>query len=180
MSQDKERIESLYRRIAPRLTSHLVASGQGYSSACDVVQETFLRIWKMRDRLREEDEQISGLAFAIAKNLVRENFRKDARLTLQPEITDGEVGAVVQRECAAVDQARLRKRLQEAFATLPPLLRETYSMFQIMGLPVSEIARRTNVSESNVKVRIFRAKEKLRLLLADLLSDIHSGEGVSS
>ena len=91
MSKDQERIQFLYREIAPRLTNHLVASGQGYAAACDVVQETFLRIWKMRDQLRNDDAQVSGLAFTIAKNLVREHFRKDSRLTLQAEITDGEV-----------------------------------------------------------------------------------------
>ncbi len=169
MPQDQERIQSLYKEIAPRLTNHLVASGQGYAAACDVVQETFLRIWKMRDQLRNDDSQVSGLAFTIAKNLVREHFRKDSRMTLQAEITDGEAGVVepvVERQS---DTGELRRRLQEAFAALPPLLREAYSMFQIMGLPIAEIARRTNVSESNVKVRIFRAKEKLRPLLKDLL-----------
>lgn len=169
MTQDQERIEALYRAIAPRLTNHLVASGSGYSAACDVVQETFLRIWKMRDHLRDEDSQISGLAFTIAKNLVREHYRKDSRMTLQAEITDGDAGTVAPEVERTGDADFLRRRLQEAFASLPPLLREAYSMFQVMGLPIAEIARRTNVSEANVKVRIFRAKEKLRPLLQDLL-----------
>lgn len=166
---DKQRIEGLYRTIAPKLTNHLVASGVGYAYAADVVQETFLRIWKMRDSLIDDDSQVSGLAFTIAKNLVRERFRKDSRMTLQAEIEDGEGGVVNPDVEQHADAEELRRRLQAAFAELPPLLREAYSMFQIMGLPISEIARRTNVSESNVKVRIFRAKEKLRPLLRDLL-----------
>lgn len=164
-----KRFAALYQEIAPRLANHLVACGQDYSAACDVVQETFLRIWRMRDQLRDDDMQVSGLAFTIAKNLVREHFRKDSRVTFLPELADGEGGTV----SPAVEQGErlgiLRRRLQEAFATLPPLLREAYSMYQIMGLSIAEIARRTNVSESNVKVRIFRAKEKLRPLLKDLL-----------
>lgn len=164
-----ERFAALYREIAPRLVNHLVACGQGFSSANDVVQETFLRIWKMRDQLRDDDMQVSGLAFTIAKNLVREHFRKDSRVTFLPELTDGDGGTVSPDVEQGDGRAILRRRLQEAFATLPPLLREAYSMYQIMGLSIAEIARRTNVSESNVKVRIFRAKEKLRPLLVDLL-----------
>lgn len=166
---DKERIEELYREIAPKLTNHLVASGADYAFASDVVQETFLRIWKMRDSLRDDNSQVSGLAFTIAKNLVRERFRKDSRMTLQAEIEDGDGGVTEPDIERHADADELRRRLQVAFAELPPLLREAYSMFQIMGLPIAEIARRTNVSESNVKVRIFRAKEKLRPLLQDLL-----------
>lgn len=169
MQTDRQRIEELYRAIAPRLANHLVASGVDYARASDVVQETFLRIWKMRESLRDEDSQVSGLAFTIAKNLVREGFRKDSRMTLQPEIEDGDGGVVQPDVERHADADELRRRLQAAFAELPPLLREAYSMFQIMRLPIAEIARRTNVSESNVKVRIFRAKEKLRPLLQDLL-----------
>ena len=62
----------------------------------------------------------------------------------------------------------MRKRVLEALAQLPTLLREAYTLFQIQELSIREIALRTNASESSVKVRIFRAKEKLRPLLEDL------------
>ena len=41
-------------------------------------------------------------------------------------------------------------------------------MFQIGELSIREIAAKTGVTENLVKVRIFRAKEKLREILADL------------
>ena len=66
------------------------------------------------------------------------------------------------------DIAYLRKRLQAAFAELPPMLREAYTLFQVGELSIREIAHETGVSENLVKVRIFRAKEKLKVILADL------------
>lgn len=66
------------------------------------------------------------------------------------------------------DAEYLRKRLKEAFAKLPPVLREAYTLFQIGEMSISEIANQTGVSENLVKVRIFRAKEKLKEILADL------------
>ena len=62
----------------------------------------------------------------------------------------------------------LRRRLTEAFAKLPPILREAYTLFQIGELSVREVAAQTGVSENLVKVRVHRAKEKLKELLADL------------
>ena len=41
-------------------------------------------------------------------------------------------------------------------------------MFQVGEMSIREIANQTGVSENLVKVRIFRAKEKLREILADL------------
>jgi DNA-directed RNA polymerase specialized sigma24 family protein len=47
-------------------------------------------------------------------------------------------------------------------------LREAYTLFQIAELSIAEIARETNTTENLVKVRIHRAKGKLRELLSDL------------
>ena len=155
-------IERLYAEIAPRLTNYLVANGVAYASACDIVQETFLRIWKMRETLIDEVDQISGLAYTIARNLRTDQFRKARREVLQDEIKDEDAGSI-EPAASPGDGAYLRARLTAA------LLREAYTLFQIQELPIREIARRTNAGESAVKVRIFRAKEKLRGLLVDLM-----------
>ena len=179
-------IEALYRAIAPRLTNWLVASGSSYHEACDLVQSTFLKIWKMRGDLRNDENAVSGLAFTIARNLRKNLARDNARLTFVGEIRDadeGDGGASTDDPQATLavrgtttadagsdssDSEYLRRRLVEAFAKLPPILREAYTLFQIGEMSVSEIAAQTGVSESLVKVRVFRAKEKLRTILADL------------
>ena len=50
----KDEIESFYRKLAPKVTNYLVAGGTSYAVACDIVQETFLKLWKMRDDLEGE------------------------------------------------------------------------------------------------------------------------------
>ena len=160
-------IESMYRNIAPKLTNYLVANGVGYALACDIVQETFLRIWKMRETVVDEPEQISGLAYTIARNLRTDKFRKGARETLQDEIKDEDAGTVGPAASPS-DRAYLRRRLLKALGELPPLLREAYTLFQVQELSIRKIAELTGTTESAVKVRIFRAKEKLQVSLSDL------------
>ena len=165
------KIEELYKNIAPRLTNWLVASGSPYHEACDLVQNTFLKIWGMRDDLRDDEASVSGLAFTIARNLRKNLARDNARLTFVDEIREEDAGSVDPAELPSEVEARnaeLRRRLSEAFAKLPPILREAYTLFQIGEVPIREIANQTGVSENLVKVRIFRAKEKLKEILADL------------
>lgn len=164
-------VEEHYRAIAPKLTNWLVATGSPHAVACDLVQETFLRIWKMRDDLRDSDAAVSGLAFTIARNLRKNLARDESRLTFKEEITDADAGAEEPAELPseAAERAReLRARLAEAFARLPPALREAYTLFQIGEQSVREIAAATGVTENLVKVRVFRAKEKLRLILSEM------------
>jgi len=165
-------VEEHYRAIAPKLVNWLVSTGSPYADACDLVQDVFAKLWKMRDDLRDSDSAVSGLAFTIARNLRKNRIRDNARLTLSSEIAEDAAVTEAADEVGEDDAAYLRRRLTEAFAQLPPILRDAYTLFQVGGLSIREIARETGVSENLVKVRIFRAKEKLRPLLRDLQENL--------
>ena len=160
-------IEDYYRALAPKLTNWLVATGSPYHDACDLVQRTFLKLWEMRDDLRDDRSAVSGLVFTIARNLRKNAWRDGARMTYVDEIHEDAAGAV-QPAASPSDAAYLRARIEKALEQIPPLLREAYTLFQIGELSIREIAHETGVSENLVKVRIHRAKQKLQPLLADL------------
>lgn len=164
-------IEEHYRVLAPKLTNWLVATGSHYAEACDLVQNTFLKVWKMKDDLRDDNAAVSGLVFTIARNLRKNLARDESRLTFVEEIREEDVGTVGPSELPSevrAQRAELRTRLVAAFAKLPPILREAYTLFQIGELSIRDIAAQMGTTENLVKVRIFRAKEKLREILADL------------
>ncbi len=163
-------IEEHYSIIAPKMTNWLVATGSAYNDACDIVQDVFAKLWSMKDDLRDNDAAVSGLAFTIARNLRKNRARDDSRITFVEEITDDQAGASPATAATPSDAEYLRSRLTAAFAKLPPILREAYTLFQIGELSIREIAHETGASENLVKVRIHRAKEKLQEILADLKS----------
>lgn len=165
-------IEEHYNAIAPKLMNWLAATGSPHAEASDLVQETFLRIWKMRDDLSDDPSAVSGLAFTTARNLRKNLWRDNARLTFVDEIRDGDGGAAAPPDElpseAEERRAELRRQLAAAFAKLPPPLREAYTLFQVAGMSVREIAAQTGATENLVKVRIFRAKNKLREILSGM------------
>ena len=164
-------IEKLYKDVAPKLTIWLVASGSDYHEACDIVQSTFLKLWNMRNDLHDDEASVSGLVFTIARNMRKNLARDKARLTFVDEIREEDAGSVEPAELPSEVKERnveLRSRLKQAFAKLPPILREAYTLFQIGEMSIRDIANQTGVSENLVKVRIFRAKEKLQEILSDL------------
>lgn len=159
-------IEAYYRSLAPRLTAYLVAGGTPHAVACEIVQESFLRLWKRREEIDDEPGRVSGLLHTIARNLRNDRYRHERFTVYAPDVGTDE--AVADPRPDGGDRAYLRGRLMAALKDLPPLLRETYLLFHVSELSVREIARQTGVTESLVKVRIFRAKEKLQAALADL------------
>lgn len=159
-------IEEHYKTLAPKLTNWLVSTGSPYHEACDIVQNTFLKIWKMRDDLQDNDTAVSGLVFTIARNLRKNMHRDDKHLVFSDEPPEAIAEDHAQED--GNDSEYLRKRISEALSQLAPNLRETFTLFQIGDMSVREISAQTGVSENLVKVRIHRAKEKLKTLLSDL------------
>lgn len=164
---NKAEIESLYKKLAPKVTNFLVANNTEYAVACDIVQETFLRVWKMREELDHDESRVSGLVYTIARNLRTDAFRRDRFMTYREKFEDHELVAEA-APSTADDGEYLKKRLVDALAELPPLLREAFLLFQVSELSIREISFQLGIGESLVKVRIFRAKQKLKELLKDL------------
>ena len=159
-------IEEHYCILAPRLTNWLIASGSSHAQACDITQETFIKLWEMRDTLHDDDAAITGLVFTIARNLRKNQIRDNQRIVYTDHPLPEE--AVETTAPSSSDMDYIRQRIQAALEQLPPLLREAYTLFQIAELSIAEIAREINATDNLVKVRIHRAKAKLRELLADL------------
>ncbi len=160
-------IEERYRTLAPRLTNWLIASGSSHAQACDLTQETFLKLWNMRDTLHDDDASVTNLVFTIARNLRKNQIRDNQRIVYTDQALPEEA-VEAPHPTSSTDRDYLRQRIQAALNQLPPLLRETYTLFQVAELSIAEIARETNATESLVKVRIHRAKNKLREFLSDL------------
>ena len=162
-------IEQIYREVAPKLQNYLTGNGCSYATACDIVQETFLRLWKRRDELSDDPHLVSGLAFTIARNYRNDQARK-AKREVFGEKDEGETEETVE-SCEVRDAVRpgeaaeegvaLRRRLRASLGRMPVELLEAFALSRLGKLSVRDIARGTGVSEANVKVRIHRAKEIL-------------------
>jgi RNA polymerase sigma-70 factor (ECF subfamily) len=129
------------------------------SEAEDIAQDALLRAWRRRSTLRDAERRNQWLA-AIVRN---EAFRQHARVRPDPtstiEFREGEEDAQV---LAAVELADLHAALQELSDRDRQLLEMRYEE----DLTQATIARRLGVPEGTVKVRLHRARAKLRLLYA--------------
>ena len=126
-----------------------------------------MKIWNMRDDLEGDESRISGLAHTIARNLRTDKFRRDKFISYREQVEEDELISEGDVPLES-DEDYLRKRVEKALESLPPLLRDAFVLFQVSELSVREISLQLGISESLVKVRIFRAKQKLKEVLSDL------------
>ena len=135
--------------------------------ADDLIQETFVRIQKNLKGVRDHSK-ISSWIFRIAHNLCHDHFRQSKRSTLGQRNIQKEIvtlrEAVVQKE---LEQQQMGECVQDKMDLLPPDYRTVLILSDIMAFNQKEIAEILGISVSNVKVRIHRARKKMRAILEE-------------
>ena len=149
VSPDRVAFEELIRRNYRVIYAYARSRLGRPESAEDATQESFLRAYRILDRCRDL-ASAAPWVMAIAKNCVKEELRRVAdkprvRALTASDPSSGLPDAVRQ----AIDRLRDRPRL-------------VLTLKYVEGLSVLEIARRTGMSVSAVKVMLFRAYEFIR------------------
>jgi RNA polymerase sigma-70 factor (ECF subfamily) len=127
------------------------------SEAEDIAQDALLRAWRRRSTLRDSERRNQWLA-TIVRN---EAFRQHARVRPDPTSSiEFSEGAEDERVLAAVELADLHAALDLLGERDRRLLEMKYEEDLTQGM----IARRLGIPEGTVKVRLHRARNRLRLL----------------
>ena len=131
--------------------------------ARDVVQEAYLRAYRSMSKFRG-DAQFTTWLYRITANCASTHLGRRRRH--RHEELDEEVDVPDTRPehdpAIAADAALLRCQLEAAIAELPPRLRAVVVLRDVYDLNHAEIAEELGISESAAKVRLHRARRKLR------------------
>jgi RNA polymerase sigma-70 factor (ECF subfamily) len=162
--RDANAMAELYDKYGGLLYSIILRSVTNHSTAEDLVQETFLRIWNRIHTFDVERGRLEGWIVAIARNRAVDYLRSlrsqpgEANTTLE----DLEHSALfVTRETEA-DRLTRRKEVGAALESLNEDQREVLELTHFQGLTQTEIAERLNKPLGTVKSLVRSALKALR------------------
>jgi RNA polymerase sigma-70 factor (ECF subfamily) len=160
---DRQAFEELVRQtyldtytLALRLTAH-------EEDARDVVQETYLRAWKGIGRFRG-DARFSTWLYRITANTASTHTTRRRRQRTEPlDLTDEPQDLRTDTNPAqAAESAAELARLSAAVEQLAPKLRVVVVLRDVYDLPHEAIAEELGISVTAAKVRLHRARRRLR------------------
>jgi RNA polymerase sigma-70 factor (ECF subfamily) len=131
--------------------------------ARDVVQESYLRAYRGLKRFRG-DAQFTTWLYRITANCASTHLGRRAKHR-HDELADDALVADTDPDvdpAARTDARATRDRLNLALQGLPPRLRAVVVLRDVYDLPHEAIAAELGISESAAKVRLHRARKKLR------------------
>jgi RNA polymerase sigma-70 factor, ECF subfamily len=141
--------------------------------ADDLTQETFLRVHQRIGGLRTT-AAVEAWLYRIATNLCYDCFRqREHRKPPLPLVSlRGEGGALLSEEAALqpdhlLEQGDMSDCVMRFLSDLPDPLREVLLLHDLQGFTGPEIADRLDLSIHNVKIRLHRARVRLRAALSE-------------
>lgn len=156
----RDAFECLVRRHQQPLLNFFSRMG-AYTEAEDLVQETFVRLFRYRDRYRPS-AKFTTFLYTLARHAWLDLLRKSRKgeilqERIRAEAPDGHDGGI--------GRARLGMDTQAALDALPEKLRSVVVLSFLQGLRYDEIAGVLKIPTGTVKSRMFTALDRLKGIL---------------
>ncbi|MGW3243114.1 RNA polymerase sigma factor [Streptomyces sp. NPDC001070] len=177
---DPSAFAELYDSYARAVYNHAFRLTADWSAAEDVMAETFMEVWRLRDRVDPEGGSLRPWVLGVATNVARAHYRSNRRY-------QAAAIAAAEAETALPDHAdevagRLddRRRIAAALRALAALRRperEVLTLCLWEGLEYTAAAEALGIAVGTVRSRLSRARAKLRKLTEAELADRSAREG---
>ena len=171
-ARDPEALDALYRQHVAGVWRYAFARTRCRTAAGEIVQETFCRALKGLRRFRGRSSVRTWL-FTLVRAATADHLRRAVRQREQTQRLRLVAGDDVATPTVDASEAVERRRaaVHEAIAELPDAQREVVVLCELAELNTREVAAVLKWSEARVRVTLFRARRRLRELLAAVLAE---------
>lgn len=156
-------LESLYVELEKPLFNVVFRYVWNREEAQDLVQEAFVRLWKMRDRV--EMQTVKSLVFKICLNLAASNYRRKKIITffsLDKKLYDSQ-----ENDKDFLEQKEKIQLLRKVINELPSKLKKTVLLTEFSTMSYDEIGKSLGIpagtvgSRRNKAINIMKKRFKL-------------------
>lgn len=149
--------EELYDIFERPVYSVALRSISDRQKAEEVVQDTFMKVWRNAGSFDPDKGVAAAWIFTIAKRAAIDVSRKEQRSPVPSEVVDYEASVPDKS-----DEIWASWQVNLALATLPDDQRTAIDLFVLSGLTHAEVSDRLNVPLGTVKTRIYAGLKRLR------------------
>ncbi len=154
-------LRSLYDACAGKVLGVALRLLKDRQEAEDVVQETFLEIWRRPERYDPSRGSLEAWAVLIARSRALDRIRSRGSALRMVERASDDPPAQAPAPLELVERRERGSRVARALATLPDAQREAIELAFFGGLTQAEIAARLGEPLGTIKTRVRLGMEKL-------------------
>jgi RNA polymerase sigma-70 factor (ECF subfamily) len=172
---DVEAFDTLVVRYSPRLYGLVYNMTSNHEDTNDLLQDVFAKAFRAINGFRQQAQfytWIHSIAINMTINFLKKRNRRrgislddvDSHIENDPDFIEMTSSSDPLRE---TNLAELQKKLNESLQKLSHDHRAVVTMFDIQGMPHSNIAKILGISEGTVRSRLFYAHRQLQSYLEE-------------
>ena len=148
--------DQIWQKYSARVYNFINSMVFDKSSAEDLTQEVFLKIWEKRSEI-DINGNLEGYIFTIARNLVYKETRKMLTNATYMNFTRQIMEEADDSTLKAIDASSEHSHLIELISQMPPSRKDIYLLNKIHGLSIKDIAERLGLSARTVENQLYKA-----------------------
>lgn len=154
-----EKVIDDYSGYVYKIIRNMVSNNISEEDIEEIVTDTFLIVWKNNEKLDDEKLMSSYIA-GIVRNLVKEKLRV---ININGDISEYEN---ILQDSKKIDMiCEEREKISIVENTLNEMKEEDkriFNLFYYSNMKINEIAQKLNLTEFNVKSKLFRIRKKMK------------------
>jgi len=169
-SNDQAAFEELFNLYFNWLKSVSMAIVKKNEDAEEIIEDVFLKLWLMRDKLHQI-KNIETYLYTATKNKSFNYIKKYYKaFSVELEADSNDLGFIISPEDALIIE-ELKGKIESAVEILPEKCREVFLLVKEYGLSHKKAAEKLNISPKTVENQLGIAIKKIKLELEGYLSD---------
>ena len=154
-----EKVIDDYNGYVYKIIRNMVSNNISEEDIEEIVTDTFLIVWKNNEKLDDEKLMSSYIA-GIVRNLVKEKLRV---ININGDISEYEN---ILQDSKKIDMiCEEREKISIVENTLNEMKEDDkriFNLFYYSNMKINEIAQKLNLTEFNVKSKLFRIRKKMK------------------
>lgn len=172
---DERALRQLWMENAPHIDAVVLRLCGDRDLAADIAQEVWIQIFRALPSYRG-DSQFGTWAHRIAVNRTLNALRKVRRIAKAEIDVEEDTAAAPDDPAAESERSFMAQSIDQAVQRLSPGARTVFLLHDVEGYTHEEIAQELGITPGGSKSQLFKARAKLRRLLAHLADGFAGAE----
>jgi RNA polymerase sigma factor (sigma-70 family) len=167
-SHKKRILANLHERLYPKIRAFIASRVGSSDDAEDLAQDVFVE-FHQKDRWYDRTEDIENYVLGVARNLIRQHYRKRAKTikTIPIEEIGSDFTVHDRRQppnpSSNLERKEFTESIEEILSELPPQIRQAFKLRFIDGLNTTEAAKQCKCTPNTFRKRLSYAVKTFRI-----------------
>lgn len=160
--------DAIYKLYFKRLYSYCYQFTKSSQDAEEIVQDVFIRLWKIKENIRQE-ETLKSLLFILSKHLLIDAYHKRVNSIVFEDYIEYDENTTTNEGQIKLEFDDFLSKLERSIQSLPATQQKVIKLSRFENKSIKEIAEGLSLSEQTVKNQLTLALKKIRSLIGFLI-----------